>query len=762
MGSLQRDVMIREAAKAAARARKSAAAVSRTGQVARSSISVRDDEVMLDELMAGAVDTAEVTVEHSGDLGLLDDAAVTDFDAILDAGGAADVDDMIDAADAIPDLGEEFDAEAELAEQNHVAHMLAIENAQSVDTAKAEAAEALDKAASAQTSADGKNSRRRGVTEPDPPEGGWVQGDQWIRDVEQPDGSFKPVEALVWNGTEFVQEQIIVNELFVLGENGLVRIADGMVTAEALAADAVDAKTIRGAQIYGGYIEAPVIASSAALGSGANVLDDPQFASSVDTAWVASGHLGDAAVSQVDNITWNQTWTMPNILGVTQTYRNTGSVAATLRLTPAARRPGSIVMANYSWLNVAARTFTNPYTFVNFAKNSTFHGQYGGVADPSFAQVTARAAGTGTARTTYLTNAAVIDAAAGQLWNIRLGFAKLGSDSAKFITGAAVEIIDAASDVVVFTHTITKSELAAGQINAWWTPTTAQQVKYRVRATYTAGGGGSASQYGSMSRLVSAGSYARQTRDGAAYQEWLGTSADKTLRYGAGPWTAAWPSGAQDYTARAMFAWTMEYALFARVEPRKGWRLTEDGGLELFNELGQKTAVLDGQDNYFSGRIGTSESGERFELASDGLSIYNTMGVNTGTLGRDGTGFKFTAYVAFKGDTGWVGLPIASTHEVHSGATPRMRVRQGKLYLKGAIKPKTGQFTPGHVMVIPAGGIPDLPGARHSFNSVRLLPSSATASPGRSYIGEDGSFNISCISGAANYYNINSEYLLDI
>ncbi len=122
---------------------------------------------------------------------------------------------------------------------------VAVEAAVRVYEALAEARQAIEDAANALTTSNGKNSRRRGQTEPEPPEGGWVQGDQWV--VNNAAG--EAVEVRVWDGTEFVHETILTGELLVLSSGGVVRLADGVVTADAIAADAIDGMVITGALI---------------------------------------------------------------------------------------------------------------------------------------------------------------------------------------------------------------------------------------------------------------------------------------------------------------------------------------------------------------------------------------------------------------------------------------------------------------------------------------------------------------------------------
>ena len=79
---------------------------------------------------------------------------------------------------------------------------------------------------------------------------------QWETESPNPVGESRLVtadveatEVLVWNGTEFVHETLLTGELLVLGPGGIVRLADGVVTADAVAADAIDGKVITGATV---------------------------------------------------------------------------------------------------------------------------------------------------------------------------------------------------------------------------------------------------------------------------------------------------------------------------------------------------------------------------------------------------------------------------------------------------------------------------------------------------------------------------------
>lgn len=117
-----------------------------------------------------------------------------------------------------------------------------------VQTALENAAEALEAAANAEQTALG-NTRVYSETEPTPPEGGWTVGAEWIKQVNG-----KAREVLVWNGTAFVHAQYLADEILIPGENGAIRLADGTVTAPAIAADAINGMTITGNTIIGGSI----------------------------------------------------------------------------------------------------------------------------------------------------------------------------------------------------------------------------------------------------------------------------------------------------------------------------------------------------------------------------------------------------------------------------------------------------------------------------------------------------------------------------
>ncbi|QIK63192.1 hypothetical protein G7068_08280 [Leucobacter viscericola] len=132
---------------------------------------------------------------------------------------------------------------AELAAKTKAAEALA-----AADAAALAAAQADSKATQAREDAL-RNARYRmgpdAVYAPPMPEGGFRLGAQLVR----VDEGGRPFQVDRWNGMSWVRDQILADQVLVAGEGGTVQIADGMVTAEALASSAIDGKVITGATI---------------------------------------------------------------------------------------------------------------------------------------------------------------------------------------------------------------------------------------------------------------------------------------------------------------------------------------------------------------------------------------------------------------------------------------------------------------------------------------------------------------------------------
>lgn len=572
---------------------------------------------------------------------------------------------------------------------------------------------AMDAAARSERTALGL-ARHFGETEPEAPEGGWPVGAEWVKTV-----AGVPREVFVWDGTGWVHAQYLADEILIPGADGAIRLGDSTVSAPNMAAGALDAYTVNALQMYGGYIEAPVIASSDKLGSGANTLNDPTFVSAVDEAWVASGHLGDSQVTQRDTVVWDQTWTMPKFLGGgIDTFRNRGNASADFKLTPGVRKPGSLVFANYSWLDTSPRSFNNPYTFQNQPVWSVDHGQFGGQADKSMS-VDNRAPVAGTGKTTFLTNTAAVPVVAGELWNVRLSFDRVSAEELPLLTAASVQLLDATTTTVLAELPISSTQLMSGDFNQWWESTHTGPVKFRLKATYTAGGGGVKaspdSEKPKMMRSSVAGSFSEQLTNGTVTASWSSPPA-VTHAYKQSPasglsvadynWT---PRGTYSdaYRTRAYFAWSVLSAVFAKVEPQKGWRLTEEGGLELFNSLGAKTGNIDGQNNFLAGRFATADSGMRWEVQGDQVTFFDATNAAVGGLRRAGAGVELFGAVSFKGDTaGWQPVTPGPGFLVGglSNRTGYM-VKNNTLWISFFLQVTSG-FSKGQLLTIPASVAP--------------------------------------------------------
>lgn len=164
----------------------------RAAQIERSSITVNEDARDMVDVVSEVTETVETVSDQQLDLDTLEPV----YDAM--------------------DMAQEVDDDA------HAARMLAIEASGQVGDALDAADQALEKAANAEQTALG-NVRVYSETEPEAPEEGWAVGAEWIVEV-----GGKPREVRVWNGTEFVHSQWLINELLIPGEEGAIQIGDGV------------------------------------------------------------------------------------------------------------------------------------------------------------------------------------------------------------------------------------------------------------------------------------------------------------------------------------------------------------------------------------------------------------------------------------------------------------------------------------------------------------------------------------------------------
>ena len=91
--------------------------------------------------------------------------------------------------------------------------------------------DAKDRAARAQTTADGKN--RTFTSQAEPAHAGLTPGEVWYRQ----DGTGNVVGVMVWDGTRFNRQVAMADQLLVPGSLGPISMADGSVTAVKIKAD---------------------------------------------------------------------------------------------------------------------------------------------------------------------------------------------------------------------------------------------------------------------------------------------------------------------------------------------------------------------------------------------------------------------------------------------------------------------------------------------------------------------------------------------
>ena len=133
---------------------------------------------------------------------------------------------------------------------------------EAIEEAQQNAEDALAAAAEAVTTADGKNNIYASSSTPS---GTHTQGDLWY----ELDGSGRVINVKIWNGSTWVDYQIVADSVLVPGSAGTVSIADGAVTAPKIfagavtagkiAADAIEANNIQAGAITGVKIAATAI-----------------------------------------------------------------------------------------------------------------------------------------------------------------------------------------------------------------------------------------------------------------------------------------------------------------------------------------------------------------------------------------------------------------------------------------------------------------------------------------------------------------------
>lgn len=243
MSEFSRLLSLRKQARAAARQRRDLAGLSRTVQVLRSTVTVGDDDIDLDDVLSGAVGTGETTLELESDVNYLDDGM--DADTILGSGAAADAGDLAEVTDAIPDMGDVFDQAADADDEAHEGRMNSIANTAEVSKALEQADAAAQKAAAATETALGFARYSQvdgGPIVPDLPEDGPRVGAELV--FIDTDGH--PYQSNVWNGDTWVEYQLLLDQVLVLGPDGTVQIVNGKVISPEIIGGDITGVTVTG------------------------------------------------------------------------------------------------------------------------------------------------------------------------------------------------------------------------------------------------------------------------------------------------------------------------------------------------------------------------------------------------------------------------------------------------------------------------------------------------------------------------------------
>lgn len=441
--------------------------------------------------------------------------------------------------------------------------------------------------------------------------------------------------------TEILATRSVVSEHIQSGAITAEKIAVGAITA-----DVVDAEFFNGQTFIGSYFEAPIIASSPLLGIGANMLVDPEFDSTLDTAWVSSGYTGDDAqtIRRQRRIRWDKTVSgYDSSKDKTVVSRHWGNLLAETTIQPVEREVGSVLRSYRSFLNTATTgDLVNPYSGYEF--NSLFPTLYGGDSDPAAGWDVVPAPLTTAPVTTYLTNSGQFSIVSGEVWTLSLSHR--GVSDVSFITDARVEIVSLSGATVYWSRSLTSAELSSsGKINATFTADFTATAKFRIRSTYLAAGSGFSHK--------GASGYSRQTYDGKETSASVLDVTGRNLGDDAGTGydsiggthpvpgdflyqtvgESATSSNATALRKRAAVSWTVYRASLGKVQPEKGFRLTREEGLELFNAAGARTGKLDGASNFLAGRFASAESGQRVELSNNSITWYDNASKAIASMG---------------------------------------------------------------------------------------------------------------------------------
>lgn len=449
------------------------------------------------------------------------------------------------------------------------------------------------------------------------------------------------------------------------------QLAAGAVTAQALDADAITGKRIVGSFIEGGEMSAPRIQSAPDLGQGANLLNDPEFDGGL-AQWTLTGHDNDLSPKRYDVL--NSDWTMPywkkQIFGPSEhrkvRYKTDFVFESSCQPMPLVGSVGAhLVRAFAAGAMPVNRTVTNPYTPPSSGHGFSEADPFKAMFDEAFVwearmdvprdatndhafDASALASSpppvtNGAIATSYLTNTATITVAANEVLAILV--TPQNNSGGPGIVSVSYQFIDATSGAVVWERALSQAEIdAASIISAQAVFAAAGTVKFRMKATYRAGGTVLMRSFSSGTTTSWDQFVGEPLHAGNVYSQ-VGL-AGATMYSSQGKTLVVADTSRPDVTSALgrMLAsvWQVRSATARRVTTAQGWMLTVNEGFRLWNSAGVLTGRLDGANNFLAGRFATSELGRRVVVDDAGVEFYDS----TGTL-RSAWGVGATTLTPF-------------------------------------------------------------------------------------------------------------------
>lgn len=176
-----------------------------------------------------------------------------------EAAAASDATAKADAARAAAELAAAADAKAKADAAEAAAKADAAAAQATADAATSAAGAAQDAADSVRFLAEGLYQAIPSVEPPTAsPSGELKQGDLWFRiGADGTPIAGKLVGIQVWDGTQWQPRELLSDSVLVVGEDGVIRLKDGIVDAKAVNADVFNGRTFFGGEFVGGRFYLP-------------------------------------------------------------------------------------------------------------------------------------------------------------------------------------------------------------------------------------------------------------------------------------------------------------------------------------------------------------------------------------------------------------------------------------------------------------------------------------------------------------------------